>query len=69
MNLAARLESSVAKAGQIVVSDVTSSVSEDIFATRHCGDYQPNGISRQVTYFELLGRKAYPPRARTALSG
>ena len=57
VNLAARLESSVAKAGQIVISDTTRETLRSEFVTRSLGDYQPKGLSRKVACYELLGRK------------
>jgi adenylate cyclase len=57
VNLAARLESSVAEPGQIVISDLTCGAVRDRFETRLIGDFQPKGISRKVSCFEVLGPK------------
>jgi len=57
VNLAARLESSVASPGQIVISDVTRIAVADLFETRPIGGYRPKGISRSVEAHEVLGRK------------
>ena len=57
VNLAARLESSVAKPGQIVISDEMNRIVGEQFETRPAGDYQPKGISRRVACHEVLGRK------------
>ena len=57
VNLAARLESSVAQAGQIVISDTTREAVEDQFETRFIAHNQSKGISRKVACYELIGRK------------
>jgi adenylate cyclase len=57
VNLAARLESSVAGPGQIVISDTTRRAVQDRFETRLIGEHQPKGISRKVGCYEVLGRK------------
>ena len=56
VNLASRIESSVATADQIVISDTTQAVVENWFETRSVGRFQPKGISREVTCYEVLGR-------------
>jgi len=56
VNLAARLESSVAQPGQIVVSETTRARLGGAFATRFVGDYQPRGFSTPVACHELVGR-------------
>jgi adenylate cyclase len=58
VNLASRLESSVAKPGQIVVSDVTNGAVRHLFETRLVGQAQPKGISRVVDCFEVVRRKS-----------
>jgi len=58
VNLAARLESGVAGPGQIVISDTMNEALQGKFETRAIGDYRPKGLSRDVTCYELLGRKA-----------
>ena len=57
VNLAARLESSVAKTGQAVISDVTNELIQHAFETRFLGDHQPKGISRSVACYELVGKR------------
>jgi adenylate cyclase len=57
VNLAARIQSSVAKAGQVVISDVTHERVSDLFETRYVGESQPKGISRMVKCYEVLRRK------------
>ena len=57
VNLAARLESSVAQPGQIVISDETNQLVRHRFETRSAGEFQPKGISRMVPCFELVDRK------------
>jgi adenylate cyclase len=57
VNLAARLESSVAGPGQIVISDTTQRAVQDRFETRLIGEHQPKGISRKVGCYEVLGSK------------
>ncbi|MEM7244341.1 MAG: adenylate/guanylate cyclase domain-containing protein [Acidobacteriota bacterium] len=56
VNLASRIESSVAKAGQVVISDTTYEAVKEHFATRCVGEFQPKGISREVKAYEVLGR-------------
>jgi adenylate cyclase len=55
VNLAARLEASVAQPGQIVISEETQRIVEGRFQTRPAGEYQPKGISRLVRCFEVIG--------------
>jgi adenylate cyclase len=57
VNLAARLESSVAGAGQIVISDATRAGLGEEFEIRSIGEHQPRGVSRPIRCHELLGRK------------
>ena len=57
VNLAARLEATVARPGQILISDETNRIVQDLFETRGAGEYQPKGISRKVPCFEVLGSK------------
>ena len=57
VNLASRMESSVAKPGQIVVSDATYEATQERFNFRPVGEFQPKGISRIVKAYEVLGRK------------
>ena len=57
VNLAARLESSVAQPGQIVISDTTNEALQGKFETREIGSYRPKGLSRDVACYELLGCK------------
>jgi adenylate cyclase len=54
VNLAARLESSVAKPGQIVISDEMHRIVGEQFETRPAGEYQPKGISRMVPCYEVV---------------
>ena len=57
VNLAARLESSVAQPGQIVISDTMNELLLGLLETRAIGKFRPKGISRQVSCFEVLGRQ------------
>ena len=57
VNLAARLESSVAQPGQIVISDTMNELLPGLLETRAIGKFRPKGISRQVSCFEVLGRQ------------
>jgi adenylate cyclase len=57
VNLASRLESSVARAGQIVVSGSTRALLGDEFNLRPVEFQRPKGISREFTVFELLERR------------
>lgn len=65
VNLASRMESSVAQPGQIVVTDATHAAIRDRFDFRLVGEFQPKGISRQVKAFEVLGRKSEGTTAET----
>lgn len=56
VNRAARLESMVAKPGQIVVSEQTFRDLGPDFRTRPIGEHDLKGISGEVTCYELLGR-------------
>jgi adenylate cyclase len=56
VNLASRMESSVAKPGQIVVTDTTYEANKDAFEFRLVGEFQPKGISRVVRAYEVLRR-------------
>ncbi len=55
VNLAARIQGSVAEPGQIIISDATASALGNRFRLREVGEYQPKGISRPVMCFEVLG--------------
>jgi adenylate cyclase len=55
VNLAARLQGSVAEAGQIIVSDATREAAGTGFRMRPMGEFQPKGISRSVKCFEVIG--------------
>ena len=57
VNLAARIEGSIAQPGQILISDTTQAQVEQIFETRLVGEHRPKGISRGVACFEVLGRR------------
>ncbi len=57
VNLAARLESTVARPGQIVISDATRDLLQDRYDTRLVGEHKPKGISRDVRCYELVGRR------------
>jgi len=56
VNLASRMESSVAKPGQIIVTDTTYEATKDRFEFRLVGEFQPKGISRIVRAYEVLRR-------------
>ena len=58
VNLAARLEASVAQPGQIVISEETERIVRELFRIQPAGEYQPKGISRLVRCFEVLGPHA-----------
>ncbi len=53
VNLAARLESTVALPGQIVVSDTTMEALPGNYVTKFVGDRELKGISRRVPCYEL----------------
>jgi adenylate cyclase len=57
VNLAARLQGSVAEPGQIIISDATAEALRDRFILREVGEFQPKGISRPVKCFEVMDRR------------
>ncbi len=57
VNLAARLESSVAEAGQIVISQVTRDAIGERYVSRPLGEHHLRGISEAVSCHELIGRR------------
>ncbi|MBI3844238.1 MAG: GAF domain-containing protein [Planctomycetes bacterium] len=60
VNLAARIESSVAQPGQIVVSDVTRDAVADQYDAKLVGEFTPKGIARTVRCYEITGRSVAP---------
>jgi class 3 adenylate cyclase len=58
VNLAARLESTVARPGQIVVSDATLEGLGAEYDARFVGEHRPRGVSLPVRCFEVLGRRS-----------
>ncbi len=58
VNLASRMESSVAKPGQIVLTEFTRAHLGDEFIVNSIGFQRPKGISRDIEVFELVGVKA-----------
>jgi adenylate cyclase len=57
VNLASRLESEVARPGQIVISEVVQEAIGDDYLTRFAGEHQPKGTSTSLRCFELVGRR------------
>lgn len=57
VNLASRLESDVAEAGQIVISEATRQLLGANFLTRSLGRRQPKGIAQPVNCHEIVGRR------------
>ena len=47
----------MARPGQLIISDATHEHVQNEFACRFAGEYQPKGISRPVSCYEVLGRK------------
>ena len=68
VNLASRIESSIAQPGQIIVTDATREAAGDRFLYRPVGEFQPKGISRMVKAFEVLGRREEKGEAKTGES-
>ncbi len=58
VNLAARLESSVAAPDQIVISQATHEIVRERFETRQIGEFQPKGLSRPITCYEVLAARS-----------
>jgi class 3 adenylate cyclase len=52
------MESSVAKPGQIVLTEFTRAHLGDEFIVNSIGFQRPKGISRDIEVFELVGVKA-----------
>jgi adenylate cyclase len=61
VNLASRMESEVARPGQIVLTEFTRSLLGEEFDLRRLPSHTPKGFTREVELYELLG-----PRAATA---
>jgi adenylate cyclase len=57
VNIASRLESTVAKPGQIIVSETTMKQTRKKFEFKFLGEMNLHGISRPVKAYEVLGRK------------
>jgi adenylate cyclase len=57
VNLAARLESSVAEAGQIVISHITREAIGERYDSRPLGERRLKGISEAVDCYELVDRR------------
>ncbi len=57
VNLAARLERTVAQPDQIVISEATHAALHDEYETRPAGEHRPKGLSRSVRCYMVLGRK------------
>jgi adenylate cyclase len=58
VNLAARLESSVASPGQIIVSETTLAGLGERYEVRFVGEHRPRGVSKTVRCYELVDRIA-----------
>jgi adenylate cyclase len=65
VNLAARLESQVAKPGQIVIGEATYEQVRDFFACEYLGDFSLKGKKRVVAAYRVLGEldKGCDPQA------
>jgi len=57
VNIAARLEASVAQPGQIAISEVTRTAISEHFSTPLLGEFSLKGITAPVRCYELRGRK------------
>jgi adenylate cyclase len=56
VNLAARIESSIAQPGQIVISSSTHDATAGQFVVRPAGEFTPKGFATPVACFEVLSR-------------
>ena len=54
VNVAARLESSVAKPGQIVIGETTQAAVAHVFETEHLGDVPLKGLSRKIAVYLVI---------------
>jgi adenylate cyclase len=57
VNIASRLESGVAKPGQIVIGEETYQVVKDQFETTPLGDFNLKGLEKSITVYEVLRAK------------
>ncbi len=61
VNLAARLESSVARPGQIVITEATHRALGGAYDVREIGDVQPRGTEGSIPCYEVVGRADADP--------
>ncbi|RLE28035.1 MAG: hypothetical protein DRJ65_00850 [Acidobacteria bacterium] len=54
VNVAARLEGSVAKPGQIVIGETTQAAVAHVFETEHLGDVPLKGLSRKIAVYLVI---------------
>ncbi len=54
VNVAARLEGSVAKPGQIVIGETTQAAIAHVFETEHLGDVPLKGLSRKIAVYLVI---------------
>ena len=57
VNIASRLESSVAKPGEIIVSDASMKKTKKKFNFRLLGEINLHGISKPLKAYSVLGKK------------
>jgi adenylate cyclase len=55
VNIASRLESSIAKPSQIVISADTHRLIQDKFQTQYLGDFELKGLEKKIKVYEVLG--------------
>ena len=55
MNIASRLESSVAKPGKVVIGEHTRTIVGSRFECRELGSFSLKGKTREVQVFEVVG--------------
>ena len=68
VNLAARLESTVALPDQIVISGITKEALPESYVTKFAGDRELKGISRRVACYELQDQIQDPANRRESLT-
>jgi class 3 adenylate cyclase len=55
VNAASRIETAVARPGQILVGESTFLLARDAFRFRKVGDVEVKGLSRPLAVYEVLG--------------
>lgn len=54
VNIASRLESSIAKPSQIIISSYTNNLTSNKFQTKYLGDFELKGLEKKIKVFEVI---------------